>query len=373
MRLVPGFRIAAPAFLAPPTAGLVLLLAAAAASGHELGTIRTNVRLRHGGSYRVDILVDREHLPPGFADAAPRILRPIRNAGSDAGPAGRILEKVLGGARLAFDGHPARPEAEWVNPEPDARELDLRLTGEIPDGARALTWSNSLRVGTYLLTVATDGEAEPVRVWMEPGETSGPIPLNARVLPPTRLEVAREYLALGFAHIVPRGTDHILFVLGIFLFSKRWKPVLAQVTAFTAAHTITLALAMTGIVSLRPAIVEPLIALSIVYVAVENVLAPSLTRARLALVFGFGLVHGMGFAGVLTGLGLPRSRFATALVAFNGGVELGQLAVIGTAFAIVLPFRHESWYRARVVVPASVAIAVAGLYWAIARAAQIRL
>ena len=146
--------------------------------------------------------------------------------------------------------------------------------------------------------------------------------------------------------------------------------MLLQVTAFTIAHTITLALTIYGVVSLRPAIVEPAIALSIVYVAVENIATSELKPWRIALVFGFGLLHGMGFAGVLSQLGLPRSEFLTALLCFNAGVELGQLSVILAAFLLLgLPFRRKPWYRRRVVVPASLAIAAVGLYWAIQRIA----
>jgi len=119
--------------------------------------------------------------------------------------------------------------------------------------------------------------------------------------------------------------DHILFVLGIFLLSTAWRPILLQVTTFTIAHSITLGLTMYGIVSLPSSIVEPLIALSITYVAVENLWTTELKPWRLALVFMFGLLHGMGFAGVLRGLGLPRSEFLTALLTFNLGVEGGQL------------------------------------------------
>ena len=356
-----------------PAVSLTLLwLLARLAAAHELGTIRTEVALAKGGSVRVDVRIDREHLPPGFVQAAPPHPAHIEHAGNS--PASRILAIVYEHSRLAFDGNAVVLQPEWANPDENARELDLRLTGEVPPGAKALTWSNSLPLGTYLLTVSTEGQKEPHRVWMEAGETSPSIALDARVLPPTRVDVAEQYLALGFTHIVPKGADHILFVLGIFLFSRRWKPVLAQVTAFTAAHTITLALTIYGVVSLPSRIVEPLIALSIVYVAVENVFASKLTAGRLALVFGFGLVHGMGFAGVLSGLGLPRSRFVTALLCFNGGVELGQLAVIATAFLLVgLPFRREAWYRGRVVVPASLAIAAVGLYWAITRVTAVHL
>src|SRR4029079_8833730 len=182
--------------------------------------------------------------------------------------------------------------------------------------------------------------------------------------------VARQYLALGFTHILPRGLDHVLFVLGIFFFATRLKPVLAQVTAFTLAHSITLGLSIYGIFSLPSSIVEPLIALSIVYVAVENVLRPRLTPWRVAVVFCFGLLHGLGFAGALRELALPRSQFLLALVTFNVGVELGQLTVIALAFLLVASWaRKESWYRARVVVPASVAIAAIGLFWTVQRVA----
>jgi hydrogenase/urease accessory protein HupE len=183
-----------------------------------------------------------------------------------------------------------------------------------------------------------------------------------------RLAVAAEYVALGFTHILPGGLDHILFVLGIFLLAQRARPVLAQVTAFTLAHSITLGLAMYGVLSLPSRIVEPLIALSIVYVAVENVLRPRLTPWRVAVVFCFGLLHGLGFAGALRELGLPRSQFLLALVTFNVGVELGQLAVLAAAFVLVASWaRHEQWYRSRVVVPASLAIAAVGLWWTLER------
>ena len=162
--------------------------------------------------------------------------------------------------------------------------------------------------------------------------------------------------------------DHILFVLGLFLLSLRWKPLLFQVTAFTLAHSITLALTIYGIFSLSPKIVEPLISASIVYVAVENIFTRDLKPWRVFVVFGFGLLHGMGFAGVLSEIGLPRSDFLLALITFNVGVELGQLAVIVLAFLSVgLWTMRKSWYRERISVPASAAIALIGTYWTVDR------
>ena len=348
-------------------AAAVSLVARAAAS-HELGTLRTYVTFRRDGRYEVEVYVDREHLPPRFAESAEAPRLPIEGLRSDpADRVSRILSEVVNASKVSFDGRVVVPRVEWKQPDAAAAELVLRMTGEIPSGAKAFNWGNSLKLGTYLLTIRSEGK-EPERAWMEGGEESRPFPLEASVVPLSRGQVVRQYLLLGYTHILPKGTDHILFVLGIFLLSTRLKPVLLQVTAFTVAHTITLALTIYGIVSLRPAIVEPLIALSIVYVAIENVATSELKPWRIALVFGFGLLHGMGFAGVLSQLGLPRSEFLTGLLCFNAGVELGQLTVILAAFLLVgLPFRRKPWYRSRIVIPLSLAIAATGLYWAIQR------
>ena len=152
------------------------------------------------------------------------------------------------------------------------------------------------------------------------------------------LEVIVSYITIGFEHIVPKGLDHILFILGLFLLSTHLKPLLWQVTMFTVAHTITLALSMNNIIELPANAVEPLIALSIAYVGVENILARSLHRSRLFLVFLFGLLHGLGFAGVLSDFGMPSDDFALALISFNIGVEFGQLAVILIAFILLRPW-----------------------------------
>ncbi|NJL28750.1 MAG: HupE/UreJ family protein, partial [Thermoanaerobaculia bacterium] len=196
---------------------------------------------------------------------------------------------------------------------------------------------------------------------------AGRWPLGGELEPVDRLTVAGRYLILGFWHILPEGLDHILFVLGLFLLSTRLAPLLWQVSAFTLAHTVTLALSTFGLVQLSPAIVEPLIALSIAYVAVENTLVSELKPWRPAVVFLFGLLHGLGFAGVLSELGLPDGEYLTALLTFNAGVELGQLAVILLALLVVGAFRDKPWYRKRIVIPCSAVIAAVGLFWAVQR------
>ncbi|MGB4845937.1 MAG: HupE/UreJ family protein [Ferruginibacter sp.] len=176
------------------------------------------------------------------------------------------------------------------------------------------------------------------------------------------------YLQLGFTHILPLGFDHILFVLSLFLLSPKLKPVLWQATAFTVAHSITLGLAMFKVITPSAAIVEPIIALSIMYVALENIFSPSLKKSRIGIVFLFGLVHGMGFANALGSLGLPQNSYLTSLIMFNVGVELGQLAVILSAFFLFGKwFGNKPYYRKAIVIPLSILITIMAGYWTIER------
>ena len=181
-------------------------------------------------------------------------------------------------------------------------------------------------------------------------------------------DVVGFYLNLGIEHIVPLGTDHILFVLALCLLSNQLKTIFWQATAFTIAHSISLALSMKGTVHLPAGVVEPLIALSIVFVAVENVLTGELKAWRVLVVFLFGLIHGLGFAAVLNDIGLPRNKFFTSLLSFNAGVEIGQVIIILLTFLLlVFPLRDRPWYKKRVVFPLSVLIAVLAAYWTIER------
>lgn len=237
----------------------------------------------------------------------------------------------------------------------------LRADGPLPADARTLSWQFDLLRGQNPLLLA--GQTH----WVEGDQATPPLPLRPG-LPPTLTQIVGQYLHLGFIHIVPDGPDHVLFVLGLVLLTTRMRPLLVQVTAFTLAHCLTLALALYGVVSLPASIVEPLIALSIAYVAVENILARRMTPWRPALVFGFGLLHGLGFAGVLADLGLPPDGRATALIAFNVGIEFGQLAVIALTYILVLHWcKDRPWFKARVTTPASALIALIGLYWTVER------
>jgi hypothetical protein len=176
------------------------------------------------------------------------------------------------------------------------------------------------------------------------------------------------YLIEGYQHILPYGFDHILFILGLFLLNPRLKPVLWQATAFTIAHSITLGLAMYQIITPPLHIIEPLIALSILYVAIENIFSSKLRAARIGIVFLFGLVHGLGFAGALTDVGLPEQHYLLCLVMFNLGVELGQITIILAAYFLLARwFADKPYYRKGIVIPLSVCIALIAFCWAIQR------
>jgi len=174
----------------------------------------------------------------------------------------------------------------------------------------------------------------------------------------------------GFGHVIPEGLDHILFVLGVFLLGRAWRPLLLQVSAFTVAHSVTLALVTMGVFSAPSRVVEPLIAATIAFVAFENIWKPQYSWKRVAVVFGFGLVHGLGFASALGDLTIPKGSLLAALGGFNLGVEAGQIAVISIALVLTGWVKDAGVYRRWVTVPGSVAIGVTGVYWTITRLMQ---
>jgi len=186
-------------------------------------------------------------------------------------------------------------------------------------------------------------------------------------------EVFTLYIGAGVQHILPGGLDHILFVLALFLAARSMSSLILQISAFTLAHTVTLGIATAGWVNLPSEIVEPLIAFSIAVMALANLFPrEDKTRWRILLIFAFGLLHGLGFAGFLSSLGLPDGQAFPALIGFNIGVELGQLSVVAIAaiFAFGLKrtvLKREDIYWRVIPLPASLAIATIGLWWTIER------
>lgn len=364
--------------------GAAVFLASAVAlpaGAHPLAFTEVNLTLKGDGAFEAELIYDLDAIALGVPlttddaelAAALESLPPDEFTARVA-DLRRLFERRV---RVRFDGQPTPFEVSFPDyGTPRATQAEIptvlgvtaRLRGTIPDGASTVGFFASRAFGPVHLTILDSGRAVEVRSILEPGARSDPLDLTGEVALPGRLEVAARYGWLGFIHIVPAGLDHILFVFGLFLLSPRLRPLVWQVSAFTVAHAATLTLATMGVWSLAPRLVEPLIALSIVYVAFENILTGKLTRWRPAVVFGFGLLHGLGFAGVLGELGLPEREGILALVTFNAGIEGGQLAVLAIAAGSFGWFRSKPWYRKRLAVPASAIIGLVGAVWAIERA-----
>ena len=179
---------------------------------------------------------------------------------------------------------------------------------------------------------------------------------------------AARFLLLGIEHILT-GYDHLLFLAGVLVVLRRWRDVVQTITAFTVAHSITLALATTGLLLIPGRIVEPLIAASIVYVGIEN-LVRGVQGSRWKLTFGFGLVHGLGFATVLRDLGIGangQGAIALPLASFNAGVEIGQMAVAALLVPVFWWLGARPTSRVRFAAAWSVMVIAAGSYWLVER------
>lgn len=269
-----------------------------------------------------------------------------------------IADLTVGRAKVSAGGQPCTLSDPTIRAtEGDGVEIRASLACPTGDG--------SYEAGFI-------GEMEPGhRHYVEVG--GAPVAVldaSAAVTPFTVAEgdVATRFLGLGVEHIWT-GTDHLAFLLGLLLTARRLKDMLFVVTGFTVAHSITLSLAALGYVTLSPALVEPAIAASIVYVGIENLWRPP-ARRRVVVTFLLGLIHGFGFAGMLAELGLPRHALATALLCFNGGVELGQAAVVAVVLPLLLWLRRYGAFERWAVPGGSAAIALAGVYWLVTRLAD---
>lgn len=275
---------------------------------------------------------------------------------------GAVIPLEIGEITIAPPGYTKVPRASVID-----------LVGVIPKESISLRWYYPLRFGDQAVRVRQVNEEAGEyhwsgHQWIKDDRPSEPFSLTQVFSKPTFWSVSSLYLSAGFLHIVPKGLDHILFILGIFLMSMRLKPLLLQVTMFTIAHSLTLSLGVFGLIHLPPQVVEPLIALSIAYVAFENLVSDRLSRFRLPVVFIFGLLHGLGFASILTEFGLPADLYLAALLWFNVGVEFGQVALLmGAYLAITIWFTDPYVYRRSIVIPGSLLIGGLGAYWAVER------
>lgn len=237
------------------------------------------------------------------------------------------------------DFHQATPKFIREGAPEDQADFVATIEATLPSGARKVevAWKEPLSM-VLMLTIGTGDQAR-----LEPllsdgralvAERSSAAEPELRVVATPSLG---KWVLVGFEHILPKGVDHILFVLGLFLFVPKWKPLLQQTLVFTLAHSLSLAAASLGWVNLPSTPVEIMIAVSIAWIGVENLLVKSFHKWRLVLVGVFGLIHGLGFAGVLAEL-LPADqpdKLPAALFGFNVGVEFGQVTVLALAFLAI--------------------------------------
>ncbi len=252
--------------------------------------------------------------------------------------------------------------------DPDSQELHLTFrpgfTFEEPIAvtlASAVTGKNRSR---WIVT----HQPSPRLVWR--AESSPMAPATTRASAAESIawyESVPHYIGLGFRHLLPGGVDHLLFVAGLFLAARSWMALAGQISIFTLAHTLTLGLASLRIIEPPDRAVEVLIAASIAYIGFENLRSNEPGKTRYALIAGFGLLHGMGFARALVATDHAAGGFWGALVGFNVGVELGQLAFVALLVAVLGPWRSRSWYQKWIAVPASIGIAFIALFWVVQR------
>jgi hydrogenase/urease accessory protein HupE len=373
---------------------LLLIASALTLHAHPNGTTKVTIRLFENDSLTVEVDANTDDvtnavgsvLDPNRFEAAKVVMHQERAAHYLYS---RITlradsRNVVSPGVLKWKRGGTGPADDLTNDSAATWDTSVVITygGRIPAGAQTLTFSAALfpEFGVQALCEASvywkDSLVErrwltldrTLRLPLSPDTLAARLAANrARPAAAAGENLFGRFTILGFTHILPYGVDHILFVIGLFFFSTRMRPLLFQVTAFTVAHSITLALTLLGVFSFPPSLVEPLIALSIAVVGLENVFFRNVKTSRWLVVFAFGLIHGMGFAGVLSELGLPEGGFWPALLGFNVGVELGQLAVIALAFAATVWFRNKSWYFKGIVVPVSLLVSAVGLYWAIER------
>ena len=309
-------------------------------------------------------------------------LATLLTIGTQGAPTQAEIDRVLPAlSRLTLEGLSIA-----TREGPCAREAGSHAEPDGPDGIlvegvfRCAQAPDLLRVRVRFLEVLPSGHTHLASISLAPGETSQRVategdPTFEVERHVTFFAAAQRFLLLGIEHIFT-GYDHIAFLLGLLLLGGSFRELVKVVTAFTVAHSLTLALATLGVVRIGPRVIEPLIAASIVYVAVENLWAlrseaarASAVRHRWLLTLAFGLVHGFGFADALQKLHLPRSAIAAALFTFNVGVEVGQVCIVAVAFPLLSRLRRARGFDPVGVRAASACVGALGLFWLVQRLA----
>ena len=343
---------------------LVLALVAAACLALTAGRLLAH----EAGLSALDVRVDARAIAADLSIAAPDVA--LLAPGGEAGAAAVLRALARDAVRLSVDGEPLRPAIDGVALENGAARvrLSFEMAASTRPVRRLLIASDVpgrlARGHRHFLTVTAGGRVVSERLLDAQSE---PVTMDIDAASRSAAAVAWSFLGLGIHHILS-GYDHLVFLAGLLLAARTRRELITAVTAFTAAHSLSLVLVVSGGIHAPPAIVEPLIAVSIAWVGLENLLRRG-HGARWAVVFGFGLIHGFGFAGALMDLRATSSgvEIALALGAFNLGVEAGQLAASAVLLPLVWAIRLRPRWQARFVPACSMGILVAGAYWLIER------
>ena len=358
---------------------LLLLILPVLLNGHPIPDIPVNGDFTKGGATVITVDID----PRCFADD-PEKVPYLKKSYLDSRSADQRQELIFKAQKLVHQSIRIKfNPGQWFLPQFKYAFANRHGGGlESPDDEITIraTWETQLKPNYQLYTLramettdfvilyknSIEGEAQPDVQVLFPGEDSFELDVS-RVRPKSSWITIKSFFAQGYVHVLPLGLDHILFVLGIFLLSRKWKPLLLQVTMFTLAHTITLGLATLEIVKVPIKPVEIVIAASICVVALQNIFRPVYTKDRLVIIFILGLIHGLGFASALSDLELNPAALAAGLLGFNIGVEFGQLTVLLIAWILTLPFINKEEYRRFIVIPVSLCITLMGAYWVVER------
>ncbi len=343
----------------------LLLLAAAPLGAHQIDEITLTLETTPD-EWKATLELDAAYMLPeyrGDADIAPFDLAWLRSR--DEGEWQRIREETRRFLRDALTIGASLPEPSF--PDFEVSPPAFADAG-VPEALPMITVVLRGKPGGSTLPLAWR-EAHGVVLLVDRGDEVLPLVSGEAVEleidgPPSR-NFGR-WIVFGFRHILPDGLDHILFVLGVFLLVPKWKPLLYQSLTFTLAHSLTLAAAALGWVVLPSRWVEAGIALSIAWIALENLRPHEPGPRRYALIAGFGLVHGLGFARMLAEALPDAGPVLLPLVGFNLGVEFGQVVVLAGAFALAGWWKEKAFHYLRTT--GSVAIAVTGFAWAVERA-----
>jgi hydrogenase/urease accessory protein HupE len=344
---------------------LAALFVAPSAGAHAVGLSRGEYHVTDRGIRALYVFSGTELatvFPSADADHDGRLSRTeLEKAAAD--PRGAFAKGVVQATSVRVDGLSCDPHLESVSEaEGDAVDVHAFFACDRTPGLLSIDcgFLDAFAAGhRHLATVSTDTrESAYVLVLAQKRidvDLGAPAPVRmARVAFGAMVWTGVEHIWTGY--------DHLAFLFGLVLLGGRPRSLVGVISAFTVAHSITLGLAVLGVVSIRPAIVEPAIALSIAYVGIENIFGADPAK-RWRITFPFGLVHGFGFAGALTSLALPRAAIPLALFAFNLGVELGQLAVLAAVLPVVLWARRYAAFRVWGVRLLSFALSVAGFLW----------